>query len=354
MQHFPAIIIGAGQAGLATAYYLRRQGIEPVLIDAQPGPGGAWQQYWDSLTLFSNAGFSNLPGMPMPAYDGYPPRDHVVEYFAAWEDRYEFDIRRPYVVDFVDHGEVAGFSPVVDFVDHVDHGGGANHFTVHAAPADDFSELTPLELTTNNVVVATGTWTSPFVPSVPGTLEGQFWHSANYPGKDTFRGTKVAVVGGGNSGAQIAAELSEVAEVVWLTRHKPRWMPDNIDGADLFKRNRPRYLAIAKGEHDPGGVENLGDIVMVPEVKRARDSGRLNARPMVDSLDDLDGVNHLIWCTGFRPSWGPVRHLLDGAAPTVEGLFLVGYSEANGPGADTIMGVGPFAKQTAAAIAQRC
>ncbi len=111
MQHFPAIIIGAGQAGLATAYYLRRQGIEPVLIDAQPGPGGAWQQYWDSLTLFSNAGFSNLPGMPMPAYDGYPPRDHVVEYFAAWEDRYEFDIRRPYVVDFVDHGEVAGFPP---------------------------------------------------------------------------------------------------------------------------------------------------------------------------------------------------------------------------------------------------
>lgn len=333
MQHVPVIIIGAGQAGLATAYYLRRSGIEPVLIDAQPGPGGAWQQYWDSLTLFSNAGFSNLPGMPMPSHEGYPPRDHVVDYFTAWEERYDFDIRRPYVVGKVEHD--------------------GERFIVRAAPADDFSTAEPLELSTDNVVVCTGIWTAPFVPSVPGTLEGQFWHAANYPGKETFRDTKVAVVGGGNSGAQIAAELSEVAEVVWLTRREPRWMPDEIDGADLFRRNRERYLAAAKGEKDPGGVENLGDIVMVPEVKRARDEGRLQARPMVDDLDELEGVNHLIWCTGFRPAWGPVQHLLDGAEPTVEGLYLVGFAEANGPGADTIMGVSPFAKQTAAAIAGR-
>ncbi|WIM67603.1 NAD(P)-binding domain-containing protein [Corynebacterium breve] len=329
MSDFPAVIVGAGQAGLATAYYLRKLGIEPVLLDNQLGPGGAWQQYWESLTLFSSAGFSNLPGMPMPAYDGFPPRDHVIDYFTAWEERYKFDIRRPVNVSKVDHnGEL---------------------FEVTAGVVSSGQKQV---YTADNVVMATGNWSSPFVPAVPGSITGQMWHSANYPGKDTFRGTRVAVVGGANSGAQIAAELTEVADVIWLTTHEPRWMPDDVDGSVLFKRNRERYLAISRGEADPGGVENLGDIVMVPPVLRARNEGRLKATPMVDSLDELD-VDHLIWCTGFRPSVGPVRHLLNGYAPKVEGLYLIGFSQANGPGADTIMGVSPFAKQAASSISKR-
>ncbi|MHA2790111.1 FAD-dependent oxidoreductase [Corynebacterium sp. S7] len=333
VSHYPVIIIGAGQAGLATAYYLRKQGIEPLLLDDQPGPGGAWQQYWDSLTLFSTSGFSNLPGMPMPHYDGYPPRSHVVDYFTKYEQRYQFNIRRPMHVHSVEHD--------------------GSLFTITAGPADN-SHGQAETFTADNVVTATGIWSSPYVPSYPGTITGQFWHSANYPGKDIFRGTKVAVVGGGNSGAQIAAELTEVADVVWLTQREPRWMPDDIDGSDLFKRNRERYLAVSRGEADPGGVDQLGDIIMVPEVLKARDSGKLKATPMVENLDELD-VNHLIWCTGFRPAWKVVRKLvdLDTGQPLVDGLYLVGFSEANGPGADTIMGVGPFAKQAAASVSER-
>lgn len=331
MSHFPVVIVGAGQAGLATAYYLRRAGVEPTLFDAQTAPGGAWQQYWDSLTLFSTPGFSNLPGMPMPSYDGFPPRDHVVDYFTAYEKRYEFDVRRPMNVSSVEHdGSV---------------------FVLRAGPVDDErgSEST---YTADNVVMATGIWTSPVVPSVPGTIMGQMWHTANYPGKEVFAGQKVAVVGAGNSGAQIAAELTEVAEVVWLTLGEPRWMPDDIDGSDLFRRNRERYLAVSRGEADPGGVDDLGDIIMVPEVLKARDSGKLKATPMVESLDELD-VNHLIWCTGFKPALGRARSLIEDFKPTVDGLYLVGFSEANGPGADTIMGVGPFAKQAASEIAEQ-
>src|SRR5699024_8407360 len=167
--------------------------------------------------------------------------------------------------------------------------------------------------TADHVVAATGTWSAPFVPAYPGRFHGKQWHSATYPGPDLFRGSSVAVVGGANSAAQIAAELTRVAEVTWFTRGEPRWMPDDVDGRVLFHRNRQRMLAILRGEGDPGADSALGDIVMVPEVLAARDEGRLRATPMFYSLDELSnaGVDHLIWCTGFRPALQPIRGLLD-------------------------------------------
>ncbi len=152
------------------------------------------------------------------------------------------------------------------------------------------------------------------------------------------------MVGGANSGAQIAAELTQVADVTWYTRGQPRWMPDDVDGRVLFRRNRQRALAILRGEPDPGADSRLGDIVMVPEVRAARDSGRLRATPMFTSLDEVD-ADHLIWCTGFRPALGPVRGLLD--HPDVH---LVGYGDWTGPGSATITGVGPYAKEAARRI----
>ena len=112
-------------------------------------------------------------------------------------------------------------------------------------------------------------------------------------------------------------------------------------------------LAILRGEGDPGADSALGDIVMVPEVLAARDEGRLRATPMFYSLDELSdaGVDHLIWCTGFRPALQPIRGLLEGREPTVPGLHLVGYGDWVGPGSATITGLGPYAKATARAIA---
>ena len=178
-------------------------------------------------------------------------------------------------------------------------------------------------------------------------FSGRQWHSANYPGPEPFRGTKVAVVGAANSGAQIAAELTDVADVTWYTRHEPRWMPDDVDGRVLFRRNSLRALAILRGEEDPGADSELGDIVVLPAVKKARDEGRLVATPLFASLDDID-ADHLIWCTGFRPAIRPFRKLLDRGLP----LHLVGYGDWVGPGSATITGVGPYAKKAAEAVAR--
>lgn len=106
-------------------------------------------------------------------------------------------------------------------------------------------------------------------------------------------------------------------------------------------------LAILRGEPDPGADSDLGDIVVLPQVREARDSGTLRATPIFTSLDQVD-ADHLIWCTGFRPALGPVRSLAD-AAP--RGMYLVGYGDWVGPGAATITGVAPYAKRVAEDIA---
>ena len=312
------IIVGAGQAGLATAYYLRRAGITPLLIDAQPTPGAAWLHVWPSMTLFSTSEFSHLPGMPMPPYEGFPPARHVIDYFAAYEKRYDLQVERPVTVEKVTHDGSA--------------------FTLVAGER---------QWRARQVVAATGTWSAPFVPAYPGTFTGTQWHSANYPGPERFAGQRVAVVGAANSAAQIAAELTSVAEVTWYTRSEPRWMPDDVDGRVLFRRNRLRALAILRGEEDPGADSQLGDIVVLPAVKAARDSGRLRSTPQFTSLDEVD-ADHLIWCTGFRPALRPFRGVLDRGLP----LHLVGYGDWLGPGSATIVGVGPYAKRAADAVAR--
>lgn len=333
---YHAVIIGGGQSGLATAYYLRKHGVSFVVLDAGERPGGAWPHYWDSLTLFSRAEFSNLPGWPMPAADGFPPRDHVVDYLTRYERRYELPVRRGERVERVEPvergaGDLAGF------------------------------RVLPQGITARHVVVATGIWSAPFIPFVPGSFTGTQLHAAQYRRPADFAGQRVAVIGAGNSGAQIAADLALAAredpaldiEARWYTRGAPAFMPDGIDGSDLFRRNRERFLAISRGGEDPGGADFGGNIVAVPEVRRARDAGLLKAHPTVASLDELErdggdnGVDTIIWATGFRPALGPVRGLpLD--APN---LHVVGFDSLNGPGAGTIGGVSPFAREVARRIA---
>lgn len=347
-----AIIVGGGQAALATAYYLRRHKIDFRILDNQPGPGGSWLHVWPTMTLFSTVEFSNLPGWPMPHHPGFPPASHVVDYLTRYEQRYDLPVIRPVQVTRVEH-----------------HPGPQAHFTVHTRSApDNTADHAPRPLTARHVVAATGTWAAPFVPFIPGTFNGAQWHSAQYPGPapflepahstpsaspaDTVR-RKVAVVGAANSGAQIAAELLLAGvDTTWFTRHAPRYLPDDVDGRVLFHRYRERALAIQRGLPDPGLGDERGDIIVLPHVKHARDAGLLTAADMFTHFDELNdqGFTDIIWCTGFRPAFGPIRHLLRQGSPAVPNLHLVGYGDIVGPGAATITGVGPYAKAAAQAI----
>jgi putative flavoprotein involved in K+ transport len=338
------VIIGGGQAALAVSYYLRRTSLSYVVLDDGTAAGGAWQHTWQSLRLFSPAQWSSLPGRLMPGgTDRYPSRDEALEYLADYERRYEVPVIRPVRVSAVRR---AGTRLAVD--------SGTRSWTTRA------------------VVSATGTWSAPNVVRFPGgdAFAGRILHSASYRAPDSFAGQRVVVVGGGNSGAQIVADLYEHASVTWATRTSPSFLPDDIDGRYLFGEESARYRAMTAGTTAP--PRTLGDIVMVEPVRTARDRGALKAVPVFTAFTE-DAViwpdghrtreDAVILATGFRPA---LAHLtpLGVAEPNgqvrVSGtrslreprLWLVGYGEWTGYASATLIGVGRTARATVDGIAR--
>jgi len=331
------IIIGCGQAGLATAYYLRRAGLDFMLLDAGATPGGAWVHGWDSLRLFSPAAFSALPGWPMPpsASAGYPTRDEVIDYLTRYEARYGFPVERPAKVEAVTRDGAL----------------------LRLGLADGRSR------TARAVVSATGTWSAPFIPDYPGRAQfhGVQLHSAQYRSPERFAGQRVLIIGGGNSGAQLVAELSLVAHTRWVTTTEPVFLPDDVDGRALFARASARV----QGDFNPAATTTIGDIVMVPPVRAARDRGVLTSmRPFsrftptgVVWPDETETpVDAVIWCTGFRPATGHLKPLgIVGDDGRVEvarqravhepRLWLAGYGNWTGAASATLIGAGRTARE---------
>ncbi|WP_411070551.1 ArsO family NAD(P)H-dependent flavin-containing monooxygenase [Streptomyces sp. cmx-4-25] len=344
-QRTDVLVIGGGQSGLAAGYHLRRLGIEHVILDAQTAPGGAWQHMWESLRLFSPAEYSSLPGRLMPVQQGqvYPDAGHVVAYLADYEKRYELPVQHGVWVDAV-HDEGTLLRVESD----------CGTWRARA------------------VVSATGTWMRPFVPAVEGRREftGRQLHTVQYAGPAEFAGQRVIVVGGGNSGAQIAADLTGHAHLTWVTQRPPRYLADDIDGRALFDVATARRRALDEGRSDTGGVASLGDIVAVPPVRAARDAGLLAARPMFTRLtargaewadgtrEDADAV---VWATGFRPALahlaglrlrGTRGHIATTGTRAAEDprLHFVGYGDWTGPASATLIGVGRTAREAAREI----
>lgn len=331
------VVIGGGQVGLAVAYYLRRADLDFVVLDAEQHPGGAWRHTWDSLRLFSPAGYSSLPGWPMPPSQtkGFPTRDEVTDYLTRYERRYGFPIERPCEVDAVEpDGE-----------------------RLRIRLKDQRS------LTARAVVSATGTWGAPYVPDYADRelFGGIQLHSAYYRNPQSFAGKRVLIVGSGNSGAQILAEVSEVGETIWVTLKEPVFLPDDVDGRVLFERASARV----RGDFDQAATTTLGDIVMVPPVKEARDRGVLTSvRPFerftATGVVWQDGtetqIDVVLWCTGFRPATEHLRPLgvvepdgrieaFDQRAVKEPRLWLAGYGNWTGAASATLIGAGRTARE---------
>ena len=355
------VVIGGGQAALAVGFYLRRTGLRFVILDDQPAPGGAWQHHWPSLRLFSPAQWSSLPGWMLPREvgdrdakprdDEYPTRDEVIRYLAEYERRYSLPVERPVRVHAV-HADLL-------------------HQESEGLSIDTSAGL----IQAGAVVSATGTWSNPVVPALPGRDEfrGRILHSAHYPGVEPFAGQRVIVVGGGNSGAQIVAELSGVADVKWATLEPPTFLPEHVDGRYLFEQETARYRAIQEGR-TPEPRQSLGDIVLVPPVRAALARGDLAAVPMFarftpEGVAWADGreacADAVIFATGFHPALAHIEPLgivdargrvamAPGSAAKVAAdlpLWLVGYGEWTGFASATLIGVGRSARSTVEEIA---
>ena len=341
---FDVVIIGGGQSGLAVGFYLRRTSLRYLILDANEQPGGSWQHYWKSLRLFSPAQWSSLPGIIMPGgSDHYPSLNEVIDYLKNYETRYQLPVKRPVnVMQVCKKGK---------------------HFLLTTDKG---------EFRAKAVVSATGSFRQPLSPAIPGKnqFKGKIIHSSAYLRPDPFRSQQVAVVGEGNSGAQILAEVSEVAQTFWVTAKAPKFLPDHIDGRYLFDAATQMYEAKKAGKKLES--PSLGDIVVVPTVKQARARDVFDhPYPPIDHFTDLgimlvNGsellVDSVIFCTGFRPSLQHLNELgidtsagkipVNGThAAEVPGLWLVGYGEWTGFASATLIGVGRSARATAEEIA---
>ena len=339
------VIIGGGQAALSTAYFLKRKKISFIILDNQQRAGGAWLHAWQSLRLFSPNTWSSLSGWMMPTTaDTYPTRDEVIAYLSAYEQRYQFPVVRPVQVDHLEkqQGDLNVYA-------------GDRYWTAKA------------------VVSATGTWGQPYIPKYQGVenFEGLQLHSADYVNAEPFKNKRVLVVGGGNSGAQILAEVSKVAETTWVTMTPPQFLADDVDGRVLFLRATERLKAQQEGRSIDQSVGGLGDIVMIDTVKDARARGVLHSREpflsfeqngVIWSDSSKQAVDAVIWCTGFKPALNHLKSLdivepnqtvavENGRSMKVPNLWLVGYGEWTGMASATLIGVSRTARQTADEIA---
>jgi putative flavoprotein involved in K+ transport len=204
------VVVGGGQAGLAIGYFLKRQGRDFTILEAHEEPAGAWRERWDSLRLFTPARRNGLPGRPFPGDPGaYPGRDEVVAYLTDYARELGLPVELGSRVRAVRAGEDGGY--VVDLDDR----------TVRA----------------RQVVIATGPFQVPAVPSIAERLDAAVLqlHSTRYRRPDQIPAGSVLVVGGGNTGYQIAEELAGAGRDVHLSvgaRQMP--LPQRVFGRDLF------------------------------------------------------------------------------------------------------------------------
>ncbi len=323
------VVIGAGQAGLSAAYFLRRGGFAPgsgyVVLDGAEGPGGAWQYRWPTLRLVDVHGIYQLPGMPLRALDeNRPASDVIAEYFAAYEREFELPVRRPVRVDAVRRADSGRL--VVDT--------SAGSWTTRA------------------VINATGTWTKPFWPHYPGqeTFRGRQLHTADYRGPAEFAGQHVVVVGGGTSAVQLLTEIAEVTSTTWVTRRPPRFRDEPFTRED----GRAAVALIdqrVRAGQPPGSIVSATGLHLSPELRAAQRRGVLDRRPMFERItpdgvawsSDFVRADVILWCTGFRAALDHLAPLhlrepgggirMDGTRVVAEPrLHLVGY----GPSASTI------------------
>jgi putative flavoprotein involved in K+ transport len=339
---FDVIVVGAGQAGLAIGHFLARGGVNFVLLEAGAEVGQSWRNRWDSLRLFSPAQYDSLPGLPFPApADSHPSKDDVADYLAAYAKHFDLPVWLN--------------SPVL---------------RMHRAPDGTFVVATPAgELRARQVVVATGPFQTPHVPAVASQLDAavQQMHSADYRNPAQVHAQRVLVVGGANSGLQIARELAATCAVTVAVGSVPPALPQRVAGRDLFfwlaksglfKVRATSWLARR--------LRARGDLVIGTRKSDLRQAG-VGFRPRLtgftaDVAHFADGsrmeVDAVVWATGFRSdySWLEVPSVIvdgqlrqDGGVTQVPGLFFVGLPWQTSRGS----GLLGFVSADAAAVAFR-
>ncbi|MBF6466131.1 NAD(P)/FAD-dependent oxidoreductase [Nocardia beijingensis] len=343
---FDILVIGAGQAGLSAGYHLQRLGLRPerhfLLVDRSPGPGGAWQFRWPSLTLDTVNRVHDLPGMSFaetlpPGSSSVPAASAVPHYYELYEKRFDLRVHRQVSVTVV--------------CDRTEDGAAAARGTVLDAETDVAGAFR-----VRGLINCTGTWEHPFVPHYPGaqTFAGRQLHTRDYRSAEEFAGEHVVVAGGGISAVQLLDEISHVTTTTWVTRTPPRFR----EGAFTEEDGRAAVAMVedrVRRGLPPGSVVSVTGLPLDDRLRAARARGVLTRLPMFEHIEP-DGVRWadgsfqradvILWATGFRSALdhlAPLRLRGPGGGVTMSGrlatqvaadprVHLIGY----GPSASTV------------------
>jgi putative flavoprotein involved in K+ transport len=284
-------VIGGGQAALAIGFFLRRQGRQSLILERAAQIAPAWRERWESLTLFTPRRYSALPGFPFPGdLDGYPTRNEVIAYLEQYAQTFELPLKLNSEVKKLEVGDDGRFRLEVD----------------------------GRTVTADQVVVATGPFQAPNVPNLAGRLaDGVFQtHAVGYRRPDEVPPGTVLVVGGGNTGFQIAKELSATHKVVLSVGSRQTPLPQRAFGRDLFwwltkARILDKTVESRLGRKlstrdtligsSPRELKRRYDVEIKP---RAVDADARTVRFEDGSELEIDAV---IWATGYRPHYSWIK-----------------------------------------------
>jgi len=350
--HFETIVIGGGQAGLSLGYYLKKLGRPFVILDANERIGGSWRtRCWDSLRLFTPARYNGLPGWPFPAPGwSYPTARETADYLEAYAERFELPVRSGVRVDRLAKEN--------------------GHYVVQSGAE---------RLTAESVVSAAGFYGVPNIPAFATELDPSIaqMHSSEYREPSQLQPGGVLLVGAGNSGADIAMEVSKT-HPTWLSGPDKGQFPLRIEHplrrvvvpvlwfvashvltvkTPLGRKVRPHVVAsgaprirVKSDDLDAAGVEQVPRTVRVEDGRPVLEDGRLL------------GVANVIWCTGFRHDydWIDVPVFDGDGAPVHErgvasepGLYFLGLDFLYSFTSENVGGVYRDAKHIAKHIASR-
>ncbi|MBF9238615.1 NAD(P)-binding domain-containing protein [Hymenobacter sp. BT683] len=342
--HTDTVVIGAGQAGLAAAYYLQQRQVDFRVLDAAPMAGAAWATRYDSLRLFSPAGVSGLPGLPWPGPAAhYPSRDETTAYLRQYAAHFGFPLEP--------NRRVVRLAP------------GPDGYVVETAAGPTYAA--------RRVIIATGPYTTPKVPAWAPQLPAGVWQlpSRDYQRPVQLPGTgPVAVVGSGNSALQIAADVAATGRPVYVAfDDKTPAMPNNrlmwtfLAITGLLGVSRHTMLG-RKMYHSPEPVvsgdlaklRRFANVRFIGRAEEALPSGAIRGRRATS--EPLEAV---VWATGYRPDYGWVELpiLEDDGSPRhyrgiteVPGVAFLGLNWLDSRRSALLYGAGPDARRVVAEL----